>query len=119
MNPSKKKTLHSRFGEDTGTLQAYTELSQAEQRPGEDVEEFGDRILELVTKAYPGATHKQIQDSGLKRLICGLSDVKLQEKLIARNDLPTMGMAVKVAKSYRTKTGTLEVMQAKREGAWR
>ena len=113
---SVKKALQNRFGEDTVTLQAYAELSQAEQKPGEDVEEFGDRILELVTKAYPGATQKQIQDSGLKQFICGLADVKLQEKLIARDDLTTMGMAVKVAKGYRTKAGTLEVMRAKREG---
>lgn len=111
-----KNTLKDRFGENVVALQAYAELGQAEQRPGEDIEAFGDRILELVEKAYPTGSSKQKQDSGLKQFICGLSDKDLQEKLIAKDGLVSMEGAVQEAKSYRTKACALEAMRAKREG---
>lgn len=110
-----KKALQSRFGEETVALQAYAELSQATQKPGESAEEFGDRILELAGKAYPGASLKQKQDSSLKQFICGLTDGKLQGKLIARDDVNSMEDAIQVAKSYRTRAGILEAMRNKTE----
>ena len=89
-----KKSLCDRFGGEVDTLQAYAELAQAKQEPGEGVEAFGDRIMELIEKSFPSASPVQKQEHGVKQFVCGLTDERLQEKLIAKDDLVSLKKAV-------------------------
>lgn len=110
------KELGSKFGEDVSSLQAYAELGQVEQEPGEETEDFGNRVLGLVKQAYPGATSQQIQDHGLKQFICGLADKRLQEKLVAMDGLGSLDEALRVAKTYKKTAGALDAVRARKEG---
>ena len=109
------KELGSKFGEDVSSLQAYAELSQVEQEPGEETEAFGDRVLRLVKQAYPEASSQQIQDHGVKQFICGLADKRLQEKLIAMEGLGSLEEALRIAKTYKKTTDALDAVRAKKE----
>ena len=109
------KVLGSSFGGEVNTLQAYAELGQIEQEPGEETEAFGDRVLKLVKKAYPDASSQQTQDNGLKQFICGLADRRLQEKLVAMGDLGSLEEALRVAKTYKKTTDALDAVRARKE----
>lgn len=111
-----KKSLQDRFGGEVDTLQAYAELAQARQEPGEGVEAFGDRVMELLEKSFPSASPVQKQEHGLKQFVCGLSDEKLQEKLIAKDKVVSLKAAVQVAKQLKAKENVLEAVRGKKAG---
>ena len=108
------KTLKERFEGDIDTLQAYAELAQAKQGPGEGVEDFGDRIMHLIEKTFPEAPLAQKQEHGVKQFVCGLTDERLQEKLIAKDDLVSLKKAVQVAKQLKVKENVLEAVRGKK-----
>ena len=111
-----KNTLQDRFGSKVDTLQAYAELAQAKQQPGEGVEAFGDRIMRLVENAFPNTSTIQKQEHGVKQFVCGLADERLQEKLIAKDDLVSLNDAVKVARQLRVKENVLDAVRGKKPG---
>ena len=111
-----KKSLGDRFGGEIDTLQAYAELAQAKQEPGEEIEAFGDRIMGLVEKSFPNGSTVQKQEHGLKQFVCGLSNERLQEKLIARDEIGSLKAAIQVAKHFKVKENVLEAVRGKRTG---
>ena len=106
-----KLTLQSKYGKTSNPRRALAELRCTRQALGESSEAFADRVLVLTKQAYPGFNDQQVQTSALEHFMCGLSDLKLQEKLHARDDVASLDAAVDLSRSYRDKEATLMSMR--------
>ena len=107
-----KKALQEKFAKTTGPRHAHAELRHVQQAPGESAEHFGGRVLKLTRSANPEATEKQLQAAALEHFMCGLSDLSLQERLHARNDIVSLDVAVMAANIYQEKEAVLASMRA-------
>ena len=70
--------------------------------------------MDLLEKAFSCATSDQKQEHGVKQFVCGLTDEKLQEKLITKDDLVSLKGTVQVAKQLRAKENVLEAVRGTR-----
>ena len=107
-----KTALQEKFAKTTGPRHAHAELRHVQQGPGESAEHFGERVLKLTRCANPEATEKQLQAAALEHFMCGLSDLTLQERLNARNDIVSLDVAVMAANVYQEKEAVLASMRA-------
>ena len=68
----------------------------------------------------PNGTSKvstaQKQEHALKQFVCGLTDGRLQEKLIAKDDFVSLKEAIQVAKRLKVKENVLEAVRGKKPG---
>ena len=84
---------------------AKTKLKTAKQLPTEDILKFGDRLLKLSRKAYPGylPAQKLIRDHALKEaLTTGIRKDEIAVPLIATADTKTFNELVSEAASLET-----------------
>ena len=76
-----KSLMTERFAPNLNQVEAYALLQRARRMPGETLEDFSDRVQELVLLAYPG--EKKVLDSvGRSQFLCGLGDELLQRQLL-------------------------------------
>lgn len=106
-----KAALQTKYGKSSDPRQALAELRHAQQGPLENAESFADRVLTLTQKANPEMKEKEIQKIALNYFLCGLSDLALQEKLHARDDVISLDVAVMAANKYKEREAVLSAMR--------
>ena len=96
-----KNLLAERFAPKIDRVEAYALLQQARRLPGETIEDFSDRVQDLVSLAYPG--DKDALDSvGKSQFICGLEDELLQRQLLDMEKSPFREVATKAVVLHRS-----------------
>ena len=76
-----KDLLTERFAPNMDRVEAYALLQRARRLPDETIEDFGDRVQDLVIMAYPGERN-MLDSVGRSQFICGLGDELLQRQLL-------------------------------------
>ena len=106
-----KSVLQKKFGACVDTRRANAELRQIRQLPGENAEAFANRVRKLTNVANPGLSSTQIDQAALEHFLCGLSDLRLQEKLHNDDTVLSLQKAEEVAQRLQEKDITLTAMR--------
>ena len=103
--------LQKKFGVSSDTRRANAELRQIRQSPGENAESFADRVRKLTNLANPELSSEQLDQAALQHFLCGLCDLKLQERLHNNDTVQTLQKAEEVAQRLQEKDLTLTAMR--------
>ena len=107
-----KGVLQEKFGSSCDTRRARAQLRLIRQLPEENIELFADRVRKLTNLAHPGLSSEQVDHIALDHFLCGLSDLKLQEKLHNDHTVLSLQKAEEVVQRLWEKDLTLAVMRA-------
>ena len=105
------ETLQKKFGTSVDARRANAELRQIRQLPGENTEAFADRVQKLTNIANPGLSSEQLDHTALEHFLCGLCDLKLQERLHNNDAVISIKKALEVAQRLQNKEQTLTAMR--------
>lgn len=90
------KALAERFSPDSQTELYRAQLKERQWKHGENIPEFGQRILRLTTLAYPGASSTLVDTLAMGNFIDAISDAEMRLK-IQQSRPKVLNEAVKVA----------------------
>ena len=106
-----KSALQKKFGVVLNARRANAELRQLQQSAAENTEAFAERVRKLTNLANPEMTNKQLDQTALEHFLCGLSDLKLQERLHNNDTVLSLEQAVEMCQKLEEKELTLTAMR--------
>lgn len=94
-NP-RSKFVGLRFGKITDSQHALTILRSVKQKPGENIQQYAERLMSLSEVAYNGANNAAIEKQLTEIFIDGLKDDHLKLKLL-RDRSGSLNEAITIA----------------------
>ena len=108
---SLKSALQKKFGIVSNARRANAELRQLHQSAAENTEAFAERVRKLTNLANPEMTSAQLDKTAVEHFLCGLRDLKLQERLHNNEAVLSLKQAVEMCQKLEEKELTLTAMR--------